>query len=316
MQGDKKRTTGRIYRSTGSWYQVLGEDGNWWNARIKGKLKIDTDISSSNPVAVGDNVVFEIEDKETAIATIKTVKPRNNYIVRVSPHNRNQKHIIAANLDLAVIIVTIAEPRTSNGFIDRFLLTAEAYHIPAAIVINKTDLLDDSHQEQLKHWQDMYGKAGYPVFPIVALQPDTIKIFKETLSNRITLISGHSGVGKSTLINQLLPDLELRTSEVSEWSGKGMHTTTFAEMFDMPTGNGAIIDTPGVKEFGLIDISKEELAHYFPEIRSVMSGCRFNNCLHINEPDCAVKTAVIAGDIASDRYISYVNILETIDTKW
>jgi ribosome biogenesis GTPase / thiamine phosphate phosphatase len=306
---------GLVYKSTGSWYIVKDEAGKLWNARVKGKLKIDEDISSTNPIAVGDVVVYDVEEKEEGIATIKSIAPRNNYIVRVSPHNKNQKHIVASNLDAALVVATIAEPRTSSGFIDRFLITAEAYHIPTIIVINKTDLLQTKHIEQLQHWQQVYTDAGYEVYPIIALQPDTITTLSDRLKGLTTLFSGHSGVGKSTLINQLIPGVSLRTQEVSGWSGKGQHTTTFAEMFDMPDG-GKIIDTPGVKEFGLIDFEKEELAQYFPEMRRVMQQCRFNNCLHINEPGCAVMQAVNNESISIDRYASYMTILDTIEKKW
>jgi ribosome biogenesis GTPase len=315
MADDKFFLKGLIYKSTGSWYLLRDEEGKNWNARIKGKLKIDDDISSTNPIAVGDKVLFEIEDKNENTAIISAIEDRRNYIIRVSPHNKNQKHIVAANLDLALIIVTIAEPRTSQGFIDRFLITAEAYHIPVIIVVNKTDLLKPKHREQLEHWTFMYNKAGYEVLPVIALQHDTLLTLEEKLKNKTTLFSGHSGVGKSTLINHLLPGLELKTQEVSGWSGKGQHTTTFAEMFDMPNG-GKIIDTPGVKEFGLIDVEKEELSHYFPEMRALLGKCRFNNCLHVNEPGCAIKEAVLKKQIDEERYYSYLGILEGIEKKW
>lgn len=306
---------GLVYKSTGSWYSVKTDDGVFWKARIKGKLKIDDEISSTNPIAVGDEVIFEEEDVENNVGTIKTIKHRNNYIVRVSPHNKNQKHIVAANLDAALVMATIAEPRTSLGFVDRFLITAEAYHIPAIIVINKIDLLKEKHRLILDKWRQIYEGAGYEVYAIVAKEPDTVRPLQERLKNNTTLFSGHSGVGKSTLINQLMPGINLKTQEVSDWSGKGQHTTTFAEMFDLPDG-GRIIDTPGVKEFGLIDFEKDELSQYFPEMRAVMSECRFNNCLHINEPGCAVKQAVAEKKISEGRYISYVTILDSIETKW
>lgn len=278
-------------------------------------MKIDEDISSTNPVAVGDTVLYDIEDEAVHTALITKITDRNNYMVRVSPHNKHQKHIIASNIDLALLVTSIVEPRTSTGFIDRFLITAEAYHIPAIIVINKTDLLKQKQDEILQHWLEIYKLAGYEVYPVVARQPESLKALEERIQNRTTLFSGHSGVGKSTLINHFIPDIDLRTKEVSGWSGKGQHTTTFAEMFDLPNG-GRIIDTPGVKEFGLIDFEREELSQYFPEMRPLLNDCKFNNCLHINEPGCAVKQAVIDRRIAEDRYVSYVAILESIEKKW
>lgn len=286
-----------------------------WNARIKGKLKIDTEISSTNPVAVGDEVLFDVEDEDKKIGIITGVGTRRNYMVRVSPHNKNQKHIIAANIDLALLVASIDDPRTSTGFIDRFFVTAEAYHIPAILVINKTDLIKPKHLPILEQWQEMYQHAGYPVFPVSAKDPASLGALANRLQDIRTLFSGHSGVGKSTLINQLVPGLQIKTKVVSGWSGKGQHTTTFAEMFHLPDG-GTIIDTPGVKEFGLIDFRKEELCHYFPEMRALMAGCRFANCLHADEPDCAVKQVVGSPAMPAERYISYLGILESIEHEW
>jgi ribosome biogenesis GTPase len=306
---------GLIYKSTGSWYSLQDGEGNFWDARIKGKLKIDEDISSTNPVAVGDTVIFDAEDAAREIGIITDVTDRHNYIVRVSPHNPNQKHIIAANIDMVLLVVSVAEPRTSTGFIDRFLITAEAYHIPAVIVVNKTDLLKKKQEDVLHTWQNIYSNAGYEVYPVVARDLNSLLALEQRLQNKTTLFSGHSGVGKSTLINQFIPGIDIKTKVVSGWSGKGQHTTTFAEMFDLP-GGGRIIDTPGVKEFGLIDFEKEELSQYFPEMRAVMKDCKFNNCLHINEPGCAVKQGVVDKHISEERYVSYVAILESIEKKW
>lgn len=306
---------GSVYKSTGNWYILQDEQGIFWNARIKGKLKIDDEISSTNPVAVGDSVIFEPEDEEKKIGMISGVKDRHNYMVRVSPHNKNQKHIIAANIDLALLITTITGPRTSTGFIDRFLITAEAYHIPSILVINKTDLLKERQKEVLERWTEIYTTAGYVTMPVIAREPTSLTGLKQQLKDKTTLFSGHSGVGKSTLINSLVPALNLRTSALSGWSSKGQHTTTFAEMFDLQ-GGGRIIDTPGVKEFGLVDIDKNELAQYFPEFRSWMSQCKFNNCKHYNEPGCAVKQAVDNGIISEERYMDYLAISDSIQDKY
>jgi ribosome biogenesis GTPase len=236
-------------------------------------------------------------------------------MVRVSPHNPTQKHIIAANVDLALLVASVAEPRTSTGFIDRFLVTAEAYHIRGILVVNKIDMLKAKQRVIFDRWLELYGNAGYEVFPVVATDPGSLAGLAARIANKVTLFSGHSGVGKSTLINQLIPGAGIKTNVVSGWSGKGQHTTTFAEMFDLPDG-GRIIDTPGVKEFGLIDFEREELSQYFPEMRRAMAGCKFNNCQHINEPGCAIKQAVADGVISEERYVSYVSMLESIEKKW
>lgn len=304
---------GLIYKSTGSYYNVKSEDGQLWNCRIRGKLKIDKTIKSTNPIAVGDWVNFEVEDESILTGIIKDIYPRENYMVRSSPHNRNQKHIVAANLDQSVLVATITDPKTSFGFIDRFLITAEMYHIPAIIVFNKKDLIQG--EQLLDEWANkvaIYEMIGYQTLTISATATNGLDPLRELLAGKTSLISGHSGVGKSTLINALDETLDLRVGEISEYSGKGQHTTTFAEMHDLDTTT-RIIDTPGVKEFGLVNIEKEQLAHYFPEMRALMKDCRFNNCVHINEPDCAIKQAVEEGEISYERYESYVGIYSGIE---
>lgn len=304
-----------VYKSTGSWYVVKADDGEMYNARIKGKFKIDN-ITSTNPLAVGDIVEVVKEDSEEVAMVIDTIYPRKNYITRQSPHNKNQHHIIASNLDQSLLFATLKDPKTSQGFIDRFLVASEAYHVPAIIVFNKRDLYKTKELEKLQELTMVYESNGYKVVSMSLEQPFGIDEVKQLLQNKVTLLSGHSGVGKSSFINKVFPELGLKTQDVSGWSGKGLHTTTFAEMFDVPRG-GKIIDTPGLREFALTDIEKNELSHYFPEMRSIMSQCRFSNCIHIEEPGCAVKLAVEKGNIAASRYISYLNILGSIDNrKW
>jgi ribosome biogenesis GTPase len=301
-----------IYKSTGSWYVAKTDDGKLYNARIKGIFKIDG-ITSSNPIAVGDEV--EIEDEsEINTVIITEILQRRNYVARSSPHRKSQHHIVASNLDQSILFATIKEPRTSQGFIDRFLVSCEAYHIPAFIVFNKADIYKKKEVDKFEEMKAMYEKIGYKVFLTSVKDKKGVDEVKEMLNGKTTLLSGHSGVGKSSLLNAIYPELKLRTQDVSGWSGKGMHTTTFAEMYDLPF-NGRIIDTPGVKEFGIVDISRQELSHYFPEMRDRLNDCQFNNCLHINEPGCAIKDAVNKEEISPERYVSYYNILESIDDK-
>lgn len=270
-------------------------------------------ITTTNPVAVGDVVEFEMEpDQESGIIT--KLHQRKNYIIRKAINLSKQAQIIAANLDQALLVVTLASPRTSLGFIDRFLVTAEAYDIPARLIFNKVDLFSDEGLEILADLKAVYEKIGYPCFEVSALEGTNMSTVQELLKDKVTLFSGHSGVGKSSLINALLPNLDLRTHMVSEWSDKGMHTTTFAEMFELPQG-GFIIDTPGIRELGVIDIEKNELSHFFPEMRSRLNQCRFNNCRHINEPGCAVLEALEEGDIELSRYESYLSIYHGNDTR-
>lgn len=301
----------QVYKSTGSWYLVKSEEGNFYNARIKGIFKIDN-ITSSNPIAVGD--IVEINEEDDGAFMIYEIHQRKNYIVRTSPHNKHQKHIVASNVDQAVLIATLKEPKTSNGFIDRFLITAEAFHIPAIVVFNKSDIYKEKENFYFNLYSKIYSSIGYQVILMSIRSNKGVDTLKNILKDKTTLLSGHSGVGKSSFINSIFPDKNLKTTEVSGWSGKGMHTTTFAEMFDLPFG-GKIIDTPGVKEFGIVDITKQELSHYYPEMKIKMHECQFNNCMHINEPDCAIKKALQEGIISEERYISYNNILGSILNK-
>ena len=302
-----------VYKSTGSWYIVKDDAGKQYNARMLGKFKIDG-LTSTNPVAVGDIVKIEMENELEGSVTIIEIADRKNYITRVSPGNKHQHHIIASNLDQSLLFATLKDPKTSQGFIDRFLITSEAYHIPSVIVFNKADLYKKKEEEKFTLVKGIYETIGYKVLLMSIETGEGVEEVKTLLKDKVTLLSGHSGVGKSTFINVVFPDMKLKTQDVSGWSGKGLHTTTFAEMFDLPFG-GKIIDTPGIRELGLVDIPKQELSHYFPEMRALINDCKFNNCMHLNEPGCAVKTAVEGGTVHMDRYISYCNILETIDEK-
>lgn len=304
---------GLVYKSTGSWYSVKAEGGKFYNARIKGVLKIEG-LTSTNPISVGDVVTMEREQETDDNAMITTIDDRKNYIARSSPHNKRQHHIVASNLDQTMLFATLKDPKTSQGFIDRFLVSSEAYHIPAVIVFNKADVYGKKELEKFEEVKEIYEACGYKVMLSSLAKNTGVAEIKELLKDKTTLLSGHSGVGKSTFINAIFPKLELKTQEVSDWSGKGLHTTTFAEMFDLPFG-GKIIDTPGLRELGVVDIEKNELAHYFPEMRRLMSECQFNNCVHINEPGCAIKEAVNSNDISADRYVSYLSILDTMTDK-
>lgn len=306
---------GIVYKSTGSWYSVKDEAGRFWDARMKGVLKID-DITSTNPVSVGDEVEFDLESETGNTVMIAKIRDRRNYINRQSPRIKHQHHIVAANIDQSLLLATLKEPRTSQGFIDRFLVASEMYHVPALIVFNKADLYKKKEDEKFEQLRSMYEQVGYKVFLISVINNTGITEVKKEFSGKTTLVSGHSGVGKSSLLNIIFPEINLRTKDISGWSGKGQHTTTFAEMFDLPAATGGrIIDTPGMREFGLVDLPKQEVSHYFPEMRERLMDCQFNNCLHINEPGCAVKESVINGEINEDRYVSYVNILESIEEK-
>lgn len=303
---------GLVIKSTGSWYQVLTDDGTIVACRIKGKFRIKG-IQSTNPIAVGDRVDFELEPMDDT-GVIHHLHDRKNYIIRKSINLSKQSQIIAANLDQAFLIVTLASPRTSLGFIDRFLATAEAYDIRTSLVFNKLDIYNDEGLELLKTYRNIYEQIGYACHEVSALTKTNIDALANLLSGKISLFSGHSGVGKSSLINALLPGIDLKTGEVSEWSDKGQHTTTFAEMHPLPHG-GFLVDTPGIRELGIVDIEKHELGHFFVEMRERMNECRFNNCQHINEPGCAILAALAQGDIAISRYESYLSIHQGNDTR-
>jgi ribosome biogenesis GTPase len=299
-----------VYRSTGSWYIVKDTAGKLWNARMKGVFKIEG-ITSTNPIAVGDIVDFETENEAESGATITKIHDRKNYINRQSPRVKYQHHIVAANVDQSIMVATITEPRTSQGFIDRFLVACEMFHVPAIIIFNKHDVYRRKELGQLEKLKTMYEKVGYTVLSISIKENTGMEEVTTILQNKISLVSGHSGVGKSSFINKIIEGKNIRTMQLSGWSGKGQHTTTFAEMHDLPFG-GAVIDTPGMKEFGIVDIEKAELSGYFPEMKKRLNDCQFNNCLHMNEPECAIKKAAVNGEIHEDRYVSYCSILESI----
>ncbi len=300
---------GLVLKSTGSWYEVLANDRRY-QARTRGKLRLKG-IKTTNPVAVGDYVELEEEGENLVITAIV---PRENYIIRKSVHKKEESHILAANVDQAMLIVTLRFPKTSLGFIDRFLVTAESFRIPQVLVFNKQDLLNPDEIKKQADLTDIYSDIGVKCILSSAKQDHGLDDFKNALQGKKTLIAGHSGVGKSTLINTLSPDLNLRTGEISGSIEKGKHTTTFAEMI-MLENNTFIIDTPGIKELGLSDIPPAELSDYFPELREISRNCKFNNCLHTNEPKCAVKSAVESGEIAESRFNSYLSMLDDQDNR-
>ncbi len=300
---------GRVIKSTGLWYEVEDEQGQRWTARLRGKFK-NMDLKVTNPLAVGDWVKLEALEEAGGEeqAVITEIEPRINYLIRRSIHNKHKAHILAANLDLALLIATLAQPRTSLGFIDRFLVSAEAYRIPAAIVFNKKDLLKDKGHAYLEELISTYEPLGYQCLAISAHETAGISSFRELLKGKLSLLSGHSGVGKSTLLNAVTPEANQKTAEISSFANKGTHTTTFAEMFRVEDKTW-VIDTPGIKELGLVDMEEDPLDHYFPEMRALLGDCRFNNCSHTHEPGCAVMDAVEEGQIAASRYTSYLSML-------
>ena len=297
---------GLVIKNTGSWYVVKTEDGRQIECKIKGNFRLKG-IRSTNPIAVGDRVRIVLNPEGTAFIT--EIEDRKNYIIRRASNLSKQSHIIAANLDLCMLVVTVNYPETSTIFIDRFLASAEAYRVPVALIFNKTDLYAEDELRYLDGLINLYTHIGYPCFRISALNNEGINEIKEELKGKITLFSGHSGVGKSTLINAILPEANLKTGEISTAHNKGMHTTTFSEMFPVE-GEGYIIDTPGIKGFGTFDMKDEEVGHYFKEIFEFSAHCKYGNCTHRHEPGCAVREAVENHYISESRYASYLNILE------
>jgi ribosome biogenesis GTPase / thiamine phosphate phosphatase len=303
---------GIVYKSTGSWYIIKTKSNNFLECNIKGKLRIEG-FKSTNPIAVGDHVLVETNNYKTGIIT--NLLERKNYIIRKSPNLSKQTHILAANLDQVIVIATLILPETSTEFIDRLLAVAEAYSIPATIVLNKFDLYTPEFSELLLFWKEIYNLTKYKLIETSVKTGFQLNIIKELLSNKITLISGNSGVGKSALINKLIPDADIRIGKLSEYHLSGKHTTTFAEMYELPDG-GLIIDSPGIKGFGLYGVDKSEIYHFFPEIFNKAKDCQFHNCIHVNEPNCAVIEAVGKNEIHWCRYKSYLSILDDDKSKY
>lgn len=307
--------TGHVYKSTGSWYTVKTQLGEVYQCRIKGKFRIKG-IKSTNPIAVGDVVDFELETKNDEVSgIIYNIHDRTNYIVRKSVNLSKQTHIISANIDQVFLMVTIDNPPTFTSFIDRFLVTAEAYSIKTILLFNKIDTYDEETLLEVKYLAHVYRKIGYECIGISAKTGKNVEKVKSLMRDKVSMFSGHSGVGKSTLVNTIELNLNLKTKEISMQHMQGQHTTTFAEMFDTSFG-GKIIDTPGIKGFGVVDMDKEEVGDYFPEIFELKQDCKFNNCLHLQEPKCAVKKALEDDEIAYSRYRSYVQILEGDDETY
>ncbi len=304
---------GVVLKSTGSRYRVLRPNGEILDCSIRGKLRIK-ELHTTNPVAVGDNVLFDYDTKSYS-GIITEVLDRKNYILRKASNLSKQYQIIAANVDQVFLMITIIHPETPVEFIDRFLITAEAYRIPATIIINKTDLYCDRESEKMEYIELMYAKIGYQCFPVSLKEMKGLDALREMIKKKITLVSGNSGVGKSTLLNILSPGLNLKTGEISDFHKQGKHITTFPEMHPMPFG-GFVIDTPGIRGFGVVDMERNEIYHFFREIFRISKNCKFNNCLHLDEPDCAVRRAVEAGEIDFLRYRSYLNIMEGDNRKY
>ncbi len=298
---------GRVIQSTGSWYKVETNDKELYDCKLRGHFKMKG-IKSTNPIAVGDWVEFSWEDNSD-MGWITKIEERKNYIIRKSVNLSKRSHIIASNMDLALLVVTIKSPRTSTGFMDRFLITAEAYHIPATIIFNKIDIYDEDEKNEVNNIIKQYQSIGYDCYISSAKTGEGLDQIREMMTDKVCLVSGHSGVGKSALINALDPSKNIRIGEISDIHDKGKHTTTYAQMHSLGFGS-YIIDSPGIKEFGLFDFKKEELCHYFPEMTNIASECKYNNCTHVHEPSCAVQLAVEEGYISADRYLNYLNMLE------
>ncbi|GGA64461.1 putative ribosome biogenesis GTPase RsgA [Flavobacterium palustre] len=307
--------TGIVYKSTGSWYTVKSDEGNFVECRIKGKFRMKG-IKSTNPIAVGDRVDFELEESNDQVTgVINTIQDRKNYIVRKSVNLSKQTHIIASNIDIVFLLVTINNPPTTTSFIDRFLVTAEAYGIEAILVFNKIDTFDEAALDEQLYLQYIYENIGYQCLRVSAQERKGLDKLMLLMKNKVSMFSGHSGVGKSTLVNAIEPGLNLKTKQISDSHSQGQHTTTFAEMFDLSFG-AKIIDTPGIRGFGVVDMEKEEISDYFPEFFKLKDKCKFNNCLHKEEPKCAVKEALEKEEIAWSRYNSYLKILEGDDEHY
>jgi ribosome biogenesis GTPase / thiamine phosphate phosphatase len=304
---------GVVLKSTGSRYRILCNDGKILECTIKGKLRI-MELRTTNPIAVGDNVLFEIDRKSNS-GIITEVLDRTNYILRKASNLSKHSQIIAANVDQVFLMITIISPETPVEFIDRFIITAEAYRIPATIIINKTDLYGDQEVEKMKYLESMYIKIGYECLQVSIKENTGLNPLKSLMKDKISLVSGNSGVGKTTLLNTFNPALNLKTGEISDYHKQGKHITTFPEMHQMPFG-GFVIDTPGIRGFGVVDMERNEIYHFFREIFRISKDCKFNNCLHLDEPGCAVRTAVENGDIDYLRYRSYLNIMEGDDRKY
>jgi len=304
---------GIVIKSTGSWYEVQLENGDIIPCRIQGKFRLGT-LKLTNPVAVGDSVKVNIEGEEDTVGTIRSINDRKNYVLRQSPRKKHFVHIIAANIDQAICIVSLHQPKIKVGFIDRFLLMTEPYEIPVTIIFNKSDLNEEEDQEYLTYLRTVYENIGYKTLLTSSETNEGIEELKNLLEDKLSLVAGQSGVGKSTLVNTLAPELELRTQEVSDYSGKGQHTTTFAEIFSLPDG-GQIIDTPGIKTLGFNYLEEMDVAHNFREFFHLSQNCKYGDCMHRNEPNCAVKEALEEGKIAPMRYDNYLTILKEIEDQ-